>query len=166
MEYSDSDDDESRPIPSPISVIGDDPSDPDLTETEETADNDDASDEDSDAEEENGRSRNTDDHDQSVTTDSQQLLPWFGFKIIGDNIDKNVRASFQRSDHGTISLHHFHAFASRDRLDLSSLSDKDPDLSTVIGDIDAEDFLPNQQDIDKIKEEFCILITGYILIVL
>ena len=152
MEYSDSDDDESRPIPSPLSDISDDTTDPDLTETEETAD--------SDAEEENGPSKNTD-IDQSVTT--EQLLPWFGFKIIGDNIDKNVRASFQRSDHGTTSLHHFHAFASRDRLDLSSLSDKDPDLSTVIVDIDPEEFLPSQEDIDKIKEEFCILIAKYVV---
>ena len=60
-EYSDSDDDDSRPIPSPFSVIGDDPIDPDkvdMTEIEETA-NDDASNEDCDEEEESGPSRNT-----------------------------------------------------------------------------------------------------------
>ena len=158
-EYSDSDDDDSRPIPSPFSVIGDDLIDPDevdMTEIEETA-NDDASNEDCDEEEESGPSRNTE--DQSITT--EHLLPWFGFKITGDNIDKNIRASFQRSDHGTVSLHHFHSFASRDRLDLSNFSDKDPDLSTVIGDIDAEKFLPSEQDIEIIKEEFCILVARY-----
>ena len=159
-DYSDSDDDDSRPIPSPFSVIGDDPIDPDevnMTGMEET----DANNEDSDEGEEIGPSTNTE--DQSVIT--EHPLPWFGFKITGDNIDKNIRASFQRSDHGTISLHHFHSFASRDRIDLSALSDEDPDLSTVIGDIDAEKFLPSEQDIEKIKEEFCILVARYVLIV-
>ena len=103
------------------------------------------------------------DHRKTKSVTTEQLLPWFGFKIIGDNINKNVRASFQRSDHGTTSLHHFHAFASRDRLDLSSLSDKDPDLSTVIVDIDPEEFLPSQEDIDKINEKFCILIAKYVV---
>lgn len=158
-EYSDSDDDDSRPIPSPFSVIGDDPIDPDevdMTEMEETA-NDDASNEDSDEEEESGPLRNIE--DQSITT--EHPLPWFGFKITGDNVDKNIRPLFQRSDHGTISLHHFHSFAARDRLDLSNLSGKDPDLSTAIGDINAEKFLPSEQDIEIIKEEFCILVARY-----
>lgn len=52
---------------------------------------------------------------------------WNGFKIVGDNIDKTVHASFQRSNDLTQrSLHHFHAFAVRDRIDFSDLSDSQP----------------------------------------
>ena len=132
-EYSHSDNDDSRPIPSPFSVIGDDPIDPDevnMTGTEDT----DANNEDSDEEEKIGPSTNTE--DQSIIT--EHPLPWFGFKITGDNIDKNIRASMSFQ----ISLHCFHSFASRD--------------------IDAEKFLPSEQDA---KEEFCILVTRYVLIV-
>ena len=162
-DYSDSDDDESRPVFSPLSVSSDDPVDPDevdMTETEETTNNDDAGNEDCDEEEEDDPSRNNKDK-SIINVTTEQQLSWFGFKNVGDNIDKNIRASFQRSDHGTLSLHHFHAFASRDRLDFSSLSDKDPDLSTAIGDIGAQEFLPSEQDIEMIKGEFCILIARY-----
>jgi len=39
---------------------------------------------------------------------------WNGFKIVGDNIDKNVRPSFQRAQHQTKSLHYFNSYAVRD----------------------------------------------------
>ncbi len=40
------------------------------------------------------------------------------FKIVGDNIDKNVKPRDMRSDYQTRSLHYFHAYAVRDRLNL------------------------------------------------
>ena len=38
------------------------------------------------------------------------------YKIIGDNLDKNVKPSARdmRSDHQTRSLHYYHAYAVRD----------------------------------------------------
>ncbi len=51
------------------------------------------------------------------------LHQWSGFKIVGDNIDKNVRPSFQRLTHQTKSLHFFHSYAVKDRVNLSSASD-------------------------------------------
>ena len=48
---------------------------------------------------------------------------WFGFKIVGDNIDKNVRPRHQSIDTRTKSLHYFHAFAVLDWVDLSSQSE-------------------------------------------
>lgn len=48
---------------------------------------------------------------------------WVSFKIVGDNIDKNVQPRFMRVDAPTRSLHYFHAYAVKDRVDLSSFSD-------------------------------------------
>ena len=42
---------------------------------------------------------------------------WTGFKIVGDNVDKDIRPSFQRIDYRTRSLHYFHAYAMLDRVD-------------------------------------------------
>uniref|UniRef100_A0A1X7SZV1 Uncharacterized protein n=1 Tax=Amphimedon queenslandica TaxID=400682 RepID=A0A1X7SZV1_AMPQE len=36
---------------------------------------------------------------------------WNGFRIIGDNLDKNVKPRYRRIDHGTDSLHFFHIYA-------------------------------------------------------
>ena len=52
------------------------------------------------------------------------MLPtWDGFKLVGDNIDKNIRPSEQRIDRQTRSLHYFHSFAVRDRVNFSNTSD-------------------------------------------
>ena len=48
---------------------------------------------------------------------------WCGFKIVDDNFDKNFRRTFQRLDYQTISLHYFHLYAVKDRIDLNHLSD-------------------------------------------
>jgi hypothetical protein len=45
---------------------------------------------------------------------------WCGFKVVGDNIDKNVRPRHMRLDKGTQSLHYFNAYAIMDRVDCSS----------------------------------------------
>ena len=39
------------------------------------------------------------------------IVPVNGFVIVGDNIDKNVRPSFQRQNHQTESWHCFHSYA-------------------------------------------------------
>jgi len=41
---------------------------------------------------------------------------WHGFKLVGDNLDKNIRYSFCRSDKNTQSLHCFHYYAALDRV--------------------------------------------------
>ena len=49
---------------------------------------------------------------------------WFGYKFVGDNVDKNIRPSYQRMEHHRgQSLHYFHGYALRDRVDLSNYSD-------------------------------------------
>ena len=36
---------------------------------------------------------------------------WKGFKIVGDNLDKNFHRTFQPIDHQTRSFHFFHTYA-------------------------------------------------------
>ena len=67
-----------------------------------------------------------------------------GLVIVGDNIDKNFRPSYQRQDQQTKSLHYFHAYAVKNRVDVSSLSDARP--AAVIT---PENFLTTQSDLNK-----------------
>ena len=77
-----------------------------------------------------------------------------GFKIVGDNIDKNIRPSMQRLTHQTRSLHHFHSYAMKDRVDWSKVSDiaHSPEL-------DITSFLMNEKDWDKFKGDCEVLIS-------
>ena len=49
--------------------------------------------------------------------------PWFGFKIVGDNIDKMIKLRYMRCDRQNQSLHYFHMYAVWDRIDLSDSCD-------------------------------------------
>jgi len=78
------------------------------------------------------------------------------FKIVGDNIDKHVKPRDMREDNQAQSLHYFHVYALRDRLDLSTLSDEQPspDLSCI----QIEAILPTAGDRIMMTEHFGMLI--------
>ena len=48
------------------------------------------------------------------------LADWTGFKIVGDNVDKNFCPSTQSYGNETKSMHRFYLYAVKDRIDLSS----------------------------------------------
>lgn len=48
------------------------------------------------------------------------------FKLYGDNIDKNIKRRHVHSDRQIISIHYFHSYAVKDRIDSSSFSDNQP----------------------------------------
>ena len=51
----------------------------------------------------------------------------FGYRLVGDNIDKTVRARYIRADRScNRSLHYFHSFALKNRIDFSHLPDVYP----------------------------------------
>ena len=79
---------------------------------------------------------------------------WKGFKIVGDNIDKNFRRSFQRLDLQTRSFHYFHSYAVLDRVDLSGYAD-----TPCSGEVDFTSILPTDDEIDSLKQIFCILVS-------
>lgn len=79
---------------------------------------------------------------------------WKGSKIVGDNLDKNFRHTFQRIDSQTVSHHYFHMFAVQDQADLSSASDLPRDSL-----IDVAKLIPTNSDHECMRKEFCVLIS-------
>lgn len=66
------------------------------------------------------------------------------YRLVGDNIDKNVRPRNMTSQHQVRSLHYFHSYAVRDRIDLSDASSEIPTLSMC--EMRVEDLLPSEDD--------------------
>ena len=94
---------------------------------------------------------------------SSTLTPcryWFGFKIVGDNIDKNVCPQHQTIDTRTQLLHYFRAFAVLDRIYLSSQSEVRPDVNPH--EFDLQTLLPTSEDIQKLKSNFQVYISRII----
>lgn len=83
------------------------------------------------------------------------------YKLVGDNIDKNVKPREMRADNQTRSLHYFHTYGVRDRIDLSAFSSeiKVPDVSSI----QLENFLPSSRDEKIMKKNFGVII-GRILV--
>ena len=98
--------------------------------------------------------------DESDSTVSPEQLQYVSqqttFKLVGDNIDKNVRPREMRSEHQTRSLHYFHAYAVRDRVDMSTFSN-DAQLP-VASAVNLQDLLPTSSDEVTMRENFVTLV--------
>lgn len=81
---------------------------------------------------------------------------WFGFKIVGDNIDKAIKPRHETIHRHGQSLHYFHSFAVLDRIDFSFLSAEPSQLDPTL--FPAEMLLPSSEELDGIKKSFSILI--------
>ena len=84
---------------------------------------------------------------------SNMPTPWDGFKIVGDNIDKNILPSFQRCDYQTKLFHYFHSYAVKNRMDLSDVSDIHPTHC-----INTEALIVSIEEWNRFKDDCCILI--------
>ena len=76
------------------------------------------------------------------------------YKLIGDNIDKCVRPRHVRSDSQARSLHYFHTYAVRDRINVSHLDDQHS--VPLLSDIDVTSVLPTTEDEKALKDLYCI----------
>lgn len=87
-----------------------------------------------------------------------QLL---GYKIVGDNIDKNIRPRHCRSDrNGTVSMHCYHSYAIQDRIITSSMSDDIPNISNVpLLSLNVLNVLPSKADHQGLLHNFAILVS-------
>ena len=81
------------------------------------------------------------------------MLP--SFKMVGDNIDKEVKPRDMRSDHQARSLHYFHSYGVLDRINLDDYDNTIslPDLSAVQLDL----LLPTEDDEASIRSNMCVL---------
>lgn len=84
----------------------------------------------------------------------------FGFKIVGDNIDKNVRPRHNREDRKTISMHCYHSYTVRDRVSIRGLSDTNPNMKDInLLSIPVDVVLPSFADQQAIKHNFTLLVS-------
>ncbi len=80
---------------------------------------------------------------------------WHGFKITGDNLDKNLRPRHQTIQKQTQSLHYFNCYASLDRVDLSSFGNDPPMVD--IQSLNMETILPNAEDREQLLSNFAVI---------
>ena len=90
----------------------------------------------------------------TVPVATEHMQTWCGFRLVGDNIDKNVRPSFQRIDRRTQSIHYFNVYAVMDRVDMNGFCDE-PVATTVF----PNSLLPQAEDIAAVKEDFVTLVS-------
>lgn len=83
-----------------------------------------------------------------------------GFRLCGDNLDKNIYRRHLRSDKRNQSLHYFHAYAVENRIDVSELSDICPNILEIT-DVKcaAKSILPKPMDDMAMKDNIAVLIS-------
>ena len=100
--------------------------------------------------------------DSSVTSMQQNMSKIVTFKLVGDNIDKDIKPCQMRFDNQTRSLHYFHTYAVKDRVDLSSMSDKPLPLPADIKAIDLTKLLLDEEDDKCLQKNFTVLMARVI----
>lgn len=76
-----------------------------------------------------------------------------GYKIVFDNIDKNVKPRFMRSDYQTRSLHYVNSYAVKDRINFCQFSSETPTELNLF------DVVPNDDDYKSLKDDFTVLVS-------
>lgn len=90
------------------------------------------------------------------TAQKQPNPKWYGFKIVGDNLDTTIKPRQQRLEDKTKSLHYFNSMAIKDRVDLSDYSD-------TISQMDADrarklqSLLPSDDDVVDLKKNLAVI---------
>eukprot|EP00731_Ephydatia_muelleri_P004086 Em0002g262a len=93
----------------------------------------------------------------SAEIGNEETEEWSGFRLVGDNIDKNVKPRDMRINSQTSSLHYFHAYAVKDRISFKHLS---ADATIIFPqDIDFNVFYPSVEDNFQLVSNFETLVT-------
>ena len=95
--------------------------------------------------------------DEAVEMHEEGLSINAGYKIVFDNIDKNVKPRYMRSDCQTHSLHCVHGYGVKDRIDFSEYSDVAPQ------EVNAFDVIPTEEDYKSLKNDFSVLVSRAIV---
>ena len=80
-----------------------------------------------------------------------------GYKLVFDNIDKNVKPRFMRSDSQTLSLHYVQVYGVKDRIDYSSFCSEKPTQSNLYS------VLPDRADYELLRKDFRVLVSRIIV---
>ena len=82
---------------------------------------------------------------------------WYGYKVVIDNVDKNIYPSFQCFDNCTSSNHWIHGYAVLDRVDFSAYSELFPSSP-----MDVKCILINQKDVAQLEDDSIVLMSRYV----
>lgn len=103
----------------------------------------------------------------SHTPDPVHQVPWNGFKIVGDNIDKAVKPRYMRESTDAQSLHYFHSYAVKDRLNLHGCSDvpqsRPQEWSMEMYQEVSRTVLPTSEDHRRLDDDFSHIVTRIIV---
>lgn len=91
---------------------------------------------------------------QDIQTPLKPRLP-LSFKIVGDNVDKTIKPREETSEHHNTSLHYFHSYCVRDRVDTSALHDN-AHLPDTDG-LNTLDILPSDDDRTVLQNNMAIM---------
>ena len=82
------------------------------------------------------------------------------YQLCGDNIDKTVKRRYVRADKSaTTSLHYFHFYAIKDRIDFSDLSEEPIHCDHYDKHQVALSLLPSPEDDIAIRKNICVLLS-------
>ena len=79
-----------------------------------------------------------------------------GYKIVIDNVDKNVRPRYMTFEKRTQSLHYCNGYAVKDRVNTSQLSDTPPLTPESIS---TEKLMPSKDDESSVLQTFKVLVS-------
>lgn len=86
----------------------------------------------------------------------QRTTPWYGFVLVGDNIDRSVNARHQTMESRNRSLHYFNSYAVLDRCDFSHLPEFQSPTDRSSYDMNC--LLPSDDDFEAILLHFSVLV--------
>ena len=85
---------------------------------------------------------------------------WNGYKLIGDNLDKDVKPRYTRIDRQTQSLHFFYYYAVKDHINLSTISDEpNPYLDLPVCNLPLKHILPTTLDHQALAQNMGIILS-------
>ena len=97
-----------------------------------------------------------------VSLESQHLSGastiWNDVILVGNNIDKKYRQSFHRVNKKPTSIHYFHFYAVRDRIDLSSCSETLPNTK-----IDVDKLMIALEDLKLLNNDVIVLMSRLVM---
>ena len=97
------------------------------------------------------------DENSTAGIDNEGDGEWFGFWLVGDNVDKTIKPRDMRLNSQTTSLHYFHTYAVKDRISFKHLS---TDANMIVQkDIDFKMFYPSEADKIQLVSNFETLVT-------
>ena len=96
--------------------------------------------------------------DAAMEANSGVTTECFGYKLVGDNIDKKIKPRHMRVDKQSRMLNYFHSYAVKSRVAPAQCmqSDESPSIGQFLC-LELEDILPTEADKAQLLSNYCII---------